>query len=113
MTGLFLLIFDFILYLNQLLINFLQDLLLILGLSCQILPELLSTILLVLRFSDMGSEPAVLGLELFILPIEILVEPKLFGTVLSQASEFSLAVTEDLVEVDILLLKFSVLFLVI
>ena len=86
MARLFFFIFDLILNLDQLLINFLKDLLFILCLSCQILSELLSTVLLVLSFSDMRSESTVLCLELFILSVEILVEPKLFCAVLSQAS---------------------------
>ena len=113
MAGLLLFIFDFILNHDQLLINFLEDLLLILCLSCQILCELLSTVLLILGFSNMGSESPILCLELLILPIEILVEPKLFCAVLSQASKFSLTVTEDLVKMDVLLLEFAILFLVI
>lgn len=104
MAWLFLFIFDFILHLDQLLIDFLEDLLLILCLSCQILSELLSTVLLVLGFSDMRSESSVLCLELLVLSIEILVETKLFCAVLPQASQFSLTVTEDLVKMDVLLL---------
>ena len=113
MAGLFLFIFDFILNIDQLLINFLEHLLLILCLSCQILSELLSTVLLILSFSNVRSKSPVLCLELFILSIEILVEPKLFCTVLSQASKLSLTVTKDLVKMDVFLFKFTILFLVI
>lgn len=94
-------------------VDFLELLLLIKGLSGKIFSELSSTLLLTLALSHVSSEPTVLCDKGLMLPIKIFVVSELFGALLPQVSELSLTLSQNLIEMDVLLLEFAILFLIV